>query len=167
MIDQFAHQYPEHVFTQRFEDLITDKKAFFKSFEQFTGIDSLVDIEDKRIDFKNKIEAKFDERQKDLHKESVEPLNSGKIGEYKTMLSQKQIDVIDEVCFPYALMHKYERKGNSVKLNPFKIIIWKVKLFIEKWIRKFLYRDIPFSIMKFLSLRLEKKQASFDNVKST
>lgn len=158
LVDQFTHTYPNQVYTQRFEDLITDKKNFFDEFERITGIDSLMKLEEKRINFKTKIEAKFDQRQKDLHKESVKPLNSGKIGEFKAFFSQDQIDTIDAICFPYANQYQYDNVGQSIQLSPFKKWIWQVKLNKEKLVRKTLYRTFPFSFMKLFSVLIELKQ---------
>lgn len=159
-IDQFSLQHPNRVFTQRFEDLILDKVSFFKVFEQFTGIASLAELEDKRIDFKNQIEAKYDKRLKSLHKESVNPLQASKIGEYKKNLSADQINIIDQICFPNAERYGYEREGKPIRLSLSQHFTCFKKRLLRKHIRMLHYRFTPFFLLKLIDKRSERKIAS-------
>lgn len=116
-LDRFDRQYPGDFLSLRFEDLVLDKQSFFQSFEQFTGIDSLAELEEKRLNYKDQFEEKFSDRLKEQHQSSVKPLNPKKIGHHKEKLSEAQIRTIDAFCFPYASNFGYERELSPRKLG--------------------------------------------------
>lgn len=116
IIDGFAKKETDRFSTQRFEDLILDKKAFFNKFEEFTGIDSLAELEEERLNYKKEFEEKLSDDLKDQHQASVKPLDSKKIGHYKLKLDATQIETIEAITFPYANTYEYktENKIRSV-----------------------------------------------------
>lgn len=141
--------------TLKFEDLVIDKHTFFRKFEDFTGIDSLAELEEKRLGFKEKFEEKFSESLKEQHQSSVKPLDPKKIGHYKVKLSGAQVRTIESVSFPYAerygyvidqpqrkvaineklaysLGYGFHRYGNTFLYNlPYKSIVWLRSFLIQ------------------------------------
>ena len=101
--------------TQRFEDLILDKKTFFKDFENFTGINSLAELEEERLNYKKEFEEKLSDDLKDQHQASVKPLDTKKIGHYKHKLDATQIETIEAITFPYAKSYQYSTEN---KIRP-------------------------------------------------
>tara|TARA_R110002049_G_scaffold200299_5_gene370988 strand:- start:11797 stop:12861 length:1065 start_codon:yes stop_codon:yes gene_type:complete len=117
-LDSFGKKYPTQFMTLKFEDLILNKELFFQKFEEYSGLDSLVNFEKERLKIKDQFEEKFSDRLKVQHQETVQPLNPKKIGHYKQKLSEKQIEVIESYSFPYAEKWGYKR-GLSPMKQPF------------------------------------------------
>ena len=145
-LDRFEAKHSEQFMTQRFEDLILDKEAFFKKFEAYSGITSLARLEKERLKIKEQFEEKFSDRLREQHQATVKPLNPKKIGHYKQKLSEDQIRIIDSFCFPYANKWGYKRE-----LAPKKLPFW-VKLraqlnysFLD--IAHKIYYSLPFNVM--------------------
>ena len=116
IIDKYSKLEKDRFHTQRFEDLILDKKTFFKEFENYTGIDSLAELEEERLNYKKEFEEKLSDDLKDQHQASVKPLDAKKIGHYKQKLDAVQIATIEAVTFPYAKAYDYstENKLRSI-----------------------------------------------------
>lgn len=152
-LNRFAKENQKQFFTQRFEDLILDKSAFFKKFEEYTQIDKLLEYESKRLAFKDELQSKLNERLKDQHQASVKPLDKSKIGHYKKKLSEQQIETIEGVCFPFAEQYGYSTANQSnfsVKSR------WKRRYNWQKSLSLIFY-SIPFWLMKFVSQHIVKQ----------
>ncbi|MDB4062143.1 sulfotransferase [Vicingaceae bacterium] len=119
IIDKYSKLENDRFLTLRFEDLILDKMAFFKKFENFTEIDSLAELEEKRLNYKKEFEEKLSDDLKDQHQASVKPLDAKKIGHYKQKLDEIQIATIEAITFPYAQTYDYgtENKIRSLGLT--------------------------------------------------
>lgn len=155
LLDQFAAKHPNDFYTQRYEDLILDKSTYFSDFEKYTGIDSLNELEEKRLQYKDQFESKFDERLKDQHQASVKPLDPKKIGHFKSKLSSSQLAVIESICFPYASSFQYESTVESINISLINKLRWKGRHLFLNGMNLFLY-TLPFSIMKVLSHYFDK-----------
>lgn len=147
--DQYNLKFPERCATFRFEDLVTNKVSFFNQFETFTGIDSLVDLEEKRLSFKDQFEAKFSESLKEQHQASVKPLDPKKIGHYKQKLSPSQIATIASVSFPYAEKFGYVIDGEKRAVTLREKIAYTLGYAFHKYGNLFLYR-LPYKSIIWL-----------------
>jgi hypothetical protein len=152
-LEDFSKRLPQQFFSQRFEDLIMDKSAFFKEFEDYTEIEELIEHESKRIEFKNKLQSKMNKRLKDQHQASVKPLDRSKIGHYKEKLSDKQINDIEGICFPFAEIYGYRAEPKQSTLVKRK---WKSKYNLQQNL-SLLFYSAPFWLIKFVSKRIVKK----------
>lgn len=145
-IDAKTKQFINDFKTLRFEDLVLDKAAFFDEFESFTGINSLIEYETKRLEYKDQIEGKFSDRLKDQHQSSVKPLDPKKIGHHKTKLKPRQIQTIDAICFPYANQYQYKRELNQIKLGFVETLKFKLSYQFHVRSNLFLY-NLPFNVI--------------------
>lgn len=145
-IDQKTKKFPDNFKTLRFEDLVLNKGQFFDEFESFTGINSLIEYEAKRLEFREEIEGKFSDRLKDQHQSSVKPLDPKKIGHHKTKLSPDQIKTIDSICFPYAEEFKYERELKPLKIGFLESLKFKFSYQFHVTSNLFLY-NLPFNVI--------------------
>ena len=152
-LEKVSKNLPQQFFTQRFEDLIMDKSAFFREFEDYTEIDELIEHESKRVLFKNKLQSKMNKRLKDQHQASVKPLDRSKIGHFKEKLSDSQIEVIEGICFPFAEIHGYRAEPKQSILVKRK---WKRKYNLQQNL-SLLFYSAPFWLIKFVSKKIVKK----------
>lgn len=167
--DACAKEEPVRYATFKFENLVIDKVSFFNDFEKFTRIDSLVDLEEKRLSYKDEFEAKFSESLKEQHQASVKPLDPKKIGHYKQKLSKSQIRTIESVSFPYAEKYGYEIGDNKRLVTVREKVAYRLGYAFHKYGNLFLY-SLPYSVAIWLRGFLVKnvfvnKKSKLDKVK--
>ncbi len=155
--------------TFKFEDLVIDKVDFFNRFETYTGVDSLIELEEKRLGFKDQFEAKFSESLKEQHQASVKPLDPKKIGHYKKKMSPKQIQTIESVSFPYASSYGYEIDNIQRTVTVNEKIAYLLGYAFHKYGNLFLY-TLPYKVAIWLRGFLVKnvfvnKRSKLDKVK--
>ncbi len=159
LLDKFEEKHKNDFFTQRYEDLILDKKHFFETFEELSNIKGLDQLEEKRLGFKDQFEQNFDERLKDQHKASVKPLDPNKIGHYKTKLSPEQVKSIENICFPYAEKYSYSKDESIEQVTVENNSRWERKYYRLNLLNRIVY-NLPFSIMRILSNYFDNKSKS-------
>lgn len=167
--DNLAKKNPSRFATFKFEDLVIDKLSFFNDFEKFTGINSLVDLEEKRLSFKEEFEAKFSDSLKEQHQASVKPLDPKKIGHYKQKLSTNQIKTIESVSFPYAERYGYQIDNTKRDVTIREKIAYRLGYAFHKHGNLFLY-NLPYKFAIGLRGFLVKnvfvnKKSKLDKVK--
>lgn len=155
-LDRFGEKHPTQLKTQRFEDLILNNALFFEEFESYFGIKRLLEVESKRLAYKDKIEEKLNDRLKDQHQASVKPLDPTKVGHYKQKLKAAQIHRIEAICFPYAQKYHYELPEKQSTVGTMELTKWRFKNFYRDLASVFFY-SIPFFMMKMISDRMIKK----------
>ena len=118
--------------TMKFEELVRDKQNFFKEFEHFTGVDSLLAYESIRYTEGDKLLKKFNDRLVEQHSASIKPMDQSKIGHYTKKLNEKQIQRVESISFPYASKkHGYHTdKQTNSNGNVFEVTTFK-KVFIS------------------------------------
>ncbi len=158
-VDELKNKYPDDVFTQNFEQLILNKDKFFKKFGEFSGIKNLSQLEEERLKYKSQLSEKFNDQLKDQHKASTKPLDKSKIGHYKNVLTAKQLNVVEGICFPYAASFGYFPEVEKTRINPLLLLAWKTKHFYINTLSLVLY-NFPFSAMRVLSNFFDKKNKS-------
>lgn len=167
--DLCAKQEPRRYATFKFEDLVIDKVSFFNQFENFTGIDSLINLEEKRLSFKDQFEAKFSESLKEQHQASVKPLDPKKIGHYKQKMSTKQIRTIESISFPYAEQYGYVIDNSKRSVTVREKIAYLLGYSFHKYGNLFLY-NLPYDAIIWLRSFLVanvfvNKRSKLDKVK--
>ena len=144
--DNKAAEKPDDFLTLRFEDLVLDKDTFFERFQKFTGTNSLVDVEEKRISKKDEFEKKFSQRLKNQHQSSFKPLDPKKVGHFREKLTAKQVMDVDAVAFPYAEKFNYKREGQEIPLKIKTLLSYKYNYYFHEYSNYFLY-NLPFGVI--------------------
>jgi hypothetical protein len=147
--DRLKERENKRFVTFKFEDLVIDKHTFFKEFEDFTGIDSLAELEEDRLNFKDKFEEKFSESLKEQHQASVKPLDPKKIGHYKQKLSATQIRTIESISFPYAEKYGYVIDQPKRSVTTKEKVAYFLGYSFHKYGNTFLY-SLPYGMIVWL-----------------
>ena len=145
LLDKFEKK-GRPITTMKFENLVLDKATFFENFEAFTGIDSLLSVEHKRLNIKDQFVEKLSDAHKKQHAASVKPMDKSKIGHYKQKLNINQISKVESVSFPYAEVFGYTTENKIVTL-PFKRLLrLKFRFIYNLYANRIVY-NLPYSMM--------------------
>jgi hypothetical protein len=103
-------RFPDKYYILRYEDLVTDQEATFRSLCEFVGIaydPSVFDFYKKKDEvneqFSNTIWLKF-------HENLLKPVNTGRMNTWQDKLSANEVKMADQVAGKYADKLHYDRK---------------------------------------------------------
>jgi hypothetical protein len=149
-IESVAVQYPGRFITIRYEDLVANVEERFRELCNFLDIpyvDSIFTFHLK----KKELEAKFPPEIINRYFKSLfQPINTTRVGVYKTKLSRMQIQVADQVACSIAEEAGYPREYKS--FNP-GVFIWALPAILyAKWLYTvgWLVSLLPYKTMMWL-----------------
>ncbi|MFZ4520173.1 MAG: sulfotransferase family protein [Bacteroidales bacterium] len=109
-------RYPEKYYILRYEDLVTDQEATFRSLCEFLAIaydPSVFDFHKKKEEtvdtYGNFIYEKF-------HENLMKPINTGRMNTWQSVLSPEEVRTADQIAGKYADRLGYRRENNGFNL---------------------------------------------------
>jgi len=109
-------RYPDKYYILRYEDLVTNPKATFRSLCDFLGLvydPNVFDFYKKKDEamkiFGNTLWAQF-------HENLLEPVNTGRMNTWQNKLSVEQVRMADQIAGKYADQLGYKRQYKSFSL---------------------------------------------------
>lgn len=149
-IESVAVQYPGRFITLRYEDLVANVEDRFRELCGFLGIPFVESIFDFHLK-KEELEGRFPPEIINRYFKSLfQPINTSRVGVYKTGLSRIQIQVADQVAGSIAEEAGYPREYRS--FNP-GVFIWALPVILyAKWLYTvgWLVSLLPYKTMMWL-----------------
>ncbi len=150
IIEAAARQYPERFITIRYEDLVADAPARFRELCSFLGIPyepSIFEFHRRKAEIERQYPKEIIDR---YFKSLFNPIDSAKVGIYKTRLSSRKIRIADLVAGKIAEEAGYRRE--SAKFNLF-LYLWTLPaVAYSKWLYSvgWMVSLLPYETMMWL-----------------
>jgi hypothetical protein len=159
IISRFIKMFPDKFFVLRYEDLVSSPEVQLKKLANFFGFEyknemlsfheTVKKVSLSQITVKNNSSKKI---AKNKYDELSKPIYTDRLNTWKEKLSDTEINVISEIC-QIANDFDYSIEKSKEKLNFYKLLIGKIKFFVERVKTKILFY-LPLSIkIQILKIR--------------
>ncbi len=159
LMDQLIKKTPERIYRIKYESLCAEPEKYTREICGFLGIE----FQEKMLDFHTfylKNEKELKEETTKIHKNLRNPINSSRIGLWKTRLSDRQVKICDMVVGSLAEEAGYERKfkkyGLALRISQYPILIYGRLIFFAmrhvEYIPGFLRIFIAWGIGQFIRI---------------
>jgi len=148
-INKYKQKFPDHFYTIRYEDFVTEPEEYFKEICCFLGIKFQQDVFDF-IDKKNEyLNHQPGLKYEQLHQRLFQPINNKRVGIYRDFLNSKDLAIVEKIVGHVAEQYGY--KKNRISSNFF------VFLTLIKW--SFIYKI--FALLRSFSFTLPIQKRNF------
>jgi hypothetical protein len=109
-------RYPDQYYILRYEDLVTEQEATFRSLCNFLGIaydPSVFDFHKKK---EETVHAYGDFIYEKFHENLLKPVNTSRMNTWQTVLSEKEVRMADQIAGKFADRLGYERQNKGFSL---------------------------------------------------
>jgi hypothetical protein len=113
---KLKQRYPDKYYILRYEDLVSEQETTFRSLCEFLGIaydPTVFDFHKKKEEtvntYGNFIYEKF-------HENLMKPVNTGRMNTWQSVLTEKEVQMADQIAGKYADKLGYERQNKGFNL---------------------------------------------------
>ncbi len=159
LMDQLIEKEPERIYRIKYESLCAEPEKYTREICNFLEID----FQEKMLDFHSfysKNEKELKEETAKIHKNLRNPINSSRIGLWKTRLSDRQVKICDMVVGSLAEEAGYERKFKKysfgLRISQCPILIYGRLIFFAmrniEYVPGFLRNFMAWGIAQFIRI---------------
>ena len=147
-IEHYSKKFPGRFYTVKYEDLVANPGKSLKGICGFLGIpfsEEMLSYLDHKNDFTDVVFISDAYLQR-YHTSILEPVNTDKIGQWKTRLSKKQVKIAERIAGKYMDVYGYERLSPKPGIHSYFYIIPGVLYYFTQNFIKIAFIFLPMKL---------------------